>query len=189
MSTYYHATTKATSQIIIKTGFKCSSNNSQNMFGNGIYFTNSPESALLKVHSTDKHEVIIAVRLNLGRLLTEERCHHDWNQQIASMKGFDSVQMLHCQTGPEICVYQPERITILDIYYLASQEIKNGKKYLTYVTTSAKWMTFPISDRIAHYFNDVYTINNYDAIDAQADAQRLRRFGELPNSKCREFFE
>ena len=71
MSIYYHATTKDISQIIIKTGFKFSSNSSPNMFGNEIYFTNSPANSLSKVHSPDKYEVIIAVRLNLGRLLTD----------------------------------------------------------------------------------------------------------------------
>lgn len=108
MKRYYHATSLANARKIQLEGFKPGKDG---MFGPGIYFAENPMSALAKARSHPVDAVII-VSLNLGRLMTEEKAHPDWNLQIVRSKGFDTVQMTHCNTGVEICVYESSRVTI-----------------------------------------------------------------------------
>ena len=92
------------------------------MFGRGYYFTERPVDAILKVDSNEKCEAIIEVRIDTGRMRTESYAHPDWNSTFASNNGFDSVQMNHCQTGVEICVYDSSRITVVEVIISKNKE-------------------------------------------------------------------
>ena len=150
---FYHATTKEAAQGIRNNGFQLRSNsNHPKMFGQGHYFTRRPVDAILKVDSNNKCEVIIEVKLNTGRMRTERYAHPDWNSSYAYNNGFDSVQMDHCQTGIEICVYDQNRITIVDIYYFKEKRDNSGNPIMVYESNSYKTLEIQIP-------NCTYTIS------------------------------
>lgn len=111
MKRYYHATSKENAYKILNEGFRAGQSG---MFGGGIYFAEKPIDSTKKAH-VHKCDSIIIAQLDVGRLMTEEIAHNNWNLSILKSKGYDSVQMRHCRTGPEICLYEPWRITIIAI--------------------------------------------------------------------------
>lgn len=111
MKRYYHATTKENAHKIEKEGFHLGMSG---MFGGGIYFAEKPMNAKMKAHVNNCNSIIIAI-LDVGRLMTEEKAHNNWNLNIIKSKGYDSVQMTHCRTGAEICLYEPWRVQIIAI--------------------------------------------------------------------------
>lgn len=117
---YYHATSYENSEKIQKSGFKLGKDG---MFGGGIYFSENPMSATRKARS-DSTDCIIVVNLDVGRLKTEERAHNDWNLKKINKLGYDSVQMTHCRTGIEICVYEPSRVKIHTIVHWDDSNIE-----------------------------------------------------------------
>lgn len=110
---YYHATSVEAAKSILRQGFKCSKSG---MNGTGVYFADNPVSALFKAHVINPGAIIVA-KVNVGRKTLERCSHQDWNLQKIKEKGFDCVQT-NCRSGPEICIYEPWRITIVETYYL-----------------------------------------------------------------------
>ncbi len=142
---YYHATTREAAEGIKNNGFQLRSNNKHlRMFGPGHYFTKRPVDAILTVDSNKKCEAIIEVKLNTGRMRTESIAHPNWNSSYAYNNGFDSVQMDHCQTGVEICVYDPSRISIVEIYYFKKQQDNSGNPVMIYQSNLYKTLTIQI---------------------------------------------
>lgn len=120
-SFYYHATSIDAARLIQKQGFKCST---CGMNGAGVYFADNPMSALFKSHTLNPGAIIVA-KVNVGRKAIESCSHRDWNLRKIEEKGFDVVQT-NCKSGPEICVYEPWRITIVEIYYLKEKRSENN---------------------------------------------------------------
>ena len=118
MTRYFHATSFENAQRIRVEGFRAGRDG---MFGPGIYFSETFMGAIRKARCQTVDTVII-VNLNVGRLMTEEFAHNDWNLQKVRSRGYDSVQMTHCKTGVEICVYEPSRIRILEINHLSNDD-------------------------------------------------------------------
>lgn len=112
MCQYYHATTLENAKNIEKNGFIASKNG---MLGPAIYFAFKPRDALLKARCNNLNAIVV-VRLNTGRIKTEKYAHN-WDLKSLNNNGYDSVQMLHCRTGPEICLFEKHRITIIGIVH------------------------------------------------------------------------
>lgn len=125
MKQYYHATSFKSAQKIQKSGFKLGKDG---MFGGGIYFCENPMNAKVKARS-DPVDTIIIVNLDVGRLMTEERAHNNWNLKKLNKLGYDSVQMTHCKTGLEICLYEPSRVKVHSIVHWDDSNIEfEGEK-------------------------------------------------------------
>lgn len=116
---FYHATSFQNAVKIVANGFK---KGTTGMLGAGIYFAETPRGALNKAHSPILDALVIVV-LNAGRLTTETSAHRDWNLEKVNKLGFDSVEMRTCKTGPEICVYEPERVHIKYVVHWTSTDI------------------------------------------------------------------
>lgn len=143
----YHATSREAAQGIRNNGFKlCTNNRHPKMFGHGHYFTRRPVDAILKVDSNKKCEAIIEVKINTGRLRIENYAHPNWNSSFANNNGFDSVQMNHCQTGVELCVYDANRISIVEIYYFKEQQENSGKPIKIYQSESYKTLAIEMPE-------------------------------------------
>lgn len=121
---YYHATSLEASKSIQKQGFRCSK---KGMNGTCVYFADNPVSAVFKSRTIDPGAIIV-VKVNTGRLTIETVAHPEWNLNKIKAKGFDCVQT-NCKSGPEIGVYEPWRITIVEIYYL-KEKVNNHSKYV-----------------------------------------------------------
>lgn len=117
---YYHATSFENAQKIEIEGFHLSADG---MFGQGIYFSEKPEEAVKKAR-IGKCDAIIVVTLDVGRLLTEEMAMPHYNLRLIKKNGYDSIQMIHCRTGAEICVYEPSRVKIISIVHWDSSTIE-----------------------------------------------------------------
>lgn len=113
MEYYYHATSYENAQKIEIEGFRLSRDG---MFGSGIYFSEKPEEAVKKAR-INKCDSIITVTLDVGRLLTEEIARPHYNLRLIKKIGYDSVQMTHCRTGAEICIYEPFRAKIVSVIH------------------------------------------------------------------------
>ena len=120
MNCYCHATSFENAQKIEVEGFHLGQNG---MFGGGIYFSEMPEEAVRKAR-VSRCDCIIVATLNVGRLLTEEMAMNHFNKRIVNKDGYDSVQMTHCRTGAEICIYEPSRVTIVCIVHWDSSSIE-----------------------------------------------------------------
>lgn len=128
MKNFYHATSYFNAQNIITNGFKPGQ---KGMFGPAIYFAMDPKDSIKKAQSSILDSIIV-VHLNTGRIKTEEFAHNNWNLSIINNLGYDSVQMIHCKTGPEICVYEPNRIEIIGFVFwnnkiIEIKELNNNK--------------------------------------------------------------
>ena len=108
---FYHITNYKALEGIKAEGFKLGQTG---MFGGGIYFAEHKCSV--------SNDVLIVSLLKVGRCLTERWSHKDWNLQKVNEMGYDSVQMRHCRTGIEICLYEPSRVKILDVYIYNSED-------------------------------------------------------------------
>lgn len=117
---FYHATSFQNAVKIVAEGFK---KGTTGMLGAGIYFAETPTGALNKAHSPILDALVIVV-LNAGRLTTETSPHRDWNLERINKIGFDSVEIRNCRTGPEICIYEPERVNIKYVVHWTDTEIK-----------------------------------------------------------------
>lgn len=105
---YYHATSYENAISIMKTAFRPSVSGS---LGNGIYFAESPESALYKANCNIK-DAIIVVYLNEGKILDVTRWEK-WTKQKLNSLGYDSVRKINCHHGNEICIFDNDRIKII----------------------------------------------------------------------------
>lgn len=120
MNYYYHATSFENAQKIEVEGFHLSADG---MFGRGIYFSENPDEAVKKAR-IGKCDAIIVVTLDVGRLLTEEMAMPHYDLRIIKKIGYDSIQMIHCRTGAEICIYEPFRAKIVSIVHWDSSIIE-----------------------------------------------------------------
>lgn len=120
MRVYYHATSYKNALLIIQNGFKRSKTG---MLGNGIYFAEKPEGALKKAHCPTLDCILIVI-LNVGRVKTATSAHRNYDLKIINNMGYDSIEMRHCKTGPEICVFEPHRIKIICIAHWTNTDIE-----------------------------------------------------------------
>ena len=109
MKYYYHLTSYVNTLSILRYGFKPGNSG---WLGPGIYFAFCPKDTFDKAQCKTKNAMII-VLLNAGKLLTAENRHWGFNMMVVKSKGYDSVQKLNCNSGPEICVYEPHRVKII----------------------------------------------------------------------------
>lgn len=116
---YYHATSFENAINILKTEFRPSISGS---LGNGIYFAESPESALYKANCNIKDAIII-VHLNEGKILHVTRWEK-WTKQKLNSLGYDSVKKINCQHGNEICIFDNDRIKIIGCVHWNKSSIK-----------------------------------------------------------------
>ena len=128
MNHYYHLTSFQNAQKIQQQGFN---RGKSGMLGPGIYSTFYPADSFKKAKCPVCDTIIIA-SLETGRLITVDSEHHDWNLQKVKTQGYDSVQKLNCRTGPEICVYEPDRVKIIGMIHwnklVVEFRIVNGNK-------------------------------------------------------------
>lgn len=122
---FYHITNYEAVQHIKKEGFRAGR---KGMLGGGIYFAERPWCAYRKA-LCGSNDVLIVALLKIGRCLTERHANTQLNLNTLNSMGYDSVQMRHCKTGIEICLYEPSRIKILDIYYYHSEDDSTIRYY------------------------------------------------------------
>lgn len=79
----------------------------------------------------NKCDSLIVVTLDVGPLLTEEIARPHYNLQIIKKIGYDSIQMTHCRTSAEICIYELLRAKIFTKIHMDSMmiEFKGYKKF------------------------------------------------------------
>lgn len=109
MTHFYHLTSFDNAQSIQRYGFR---KGNQGMLGPGIYFAYHSHDTFDKAHSTIQ-DTIIVVLLDVGRSISVEKERRHWNIEVVKKLGYDSVQKINCRSGPEICVYEPNRIKII----------------------------------------------------------------------------
>lgn len=120
MTCGYHVTTFPFAQSIQQYGFK---RGEKGNLGPGIYFAFNPQHAYTKAQCKIKESMFV-VLLNVGRLNTVYKIHPDWTLKTVKNHGYDSVQKLNCKSGPEICIYEPHRITIVGIVIWDTSNVK-----------------------------------------------------------------
>uniref|UniRef100_UPI00398E3F7B uncharacterized protein n=1 Tax=Pristiophorus japonicus TaxID=55135 RepID=UPI00398E3F7B len=127
--TMYHGTHKNNAATIISSGFRPSKNG---LLGPGVYVSRDVKKArAYPLKTADSDRVIFKLKVRVGKVKKIDKDNHtlqlSWHQN-----GYDTAWippkcgMLAIKSGKEEdCVWDPKRITVVDIAY-ANPQIKSG---------------------------------------------------------------
>nr|XP_055035650.1 uncharacterized protein LOC129423410 [Misgurnus anguillicaudatus] len=139
--TMYHGTSRETTKNICREGFRQSANG---MFGRGVYLSRDLEKASrYPLGLDDNKKVVIKVKVNVGKVIKITKNGHPW-QKTWHDHGYDTAWCPpNCGMVPsgleEDCVWDPKRITIIDVIpscLLFSKEPQKDSVYRMYHGTS-----------------------------------------------------
>nr|NP_001232920.1 grass carp reovirus (GCRV)-induced gene 2e [Danio rerio]ADZ76348.1 Gig2-like protein DreE [Danio rerio] len=141
----YHGTTKTAAEKIRIQGFRASADG---MLGPGVYLSRDLNKASRYPLDNPKERVVIRVKVNVGRVKRIDRQHHPL-QKTWHAEGYDTAWCppdcgMVTSGLEEDCVWDPKRITIIDIIPPSPQNISKinpedpveGKEYTMFHGTS-----------------------------------------------------
>jgi hypothetical protein len=113
-SLLYHATSRANGESIRKSGkMHCGSSG---MFGAGIYFANSPESAKYKARNDGRiGDAMVLAEVDLGTSLEVSKANSNLNKANVSSQNCQSVHGHIAGRGDEFVVFDSWRVTVISV--------------------------------------------------------------------------
>lgn len=132
--TMYHGTTVASARLIIANGFKQSA---KGMLGKGVYVSRDRKKAeRYPLHVNPSDRVVLKLHVRVGRVKRIDKDNHPM-QQTWSMQGYDTAWvppncgMKAVPSGlEEDCVFDPNRIKVVDIARAPNAELEQLKQLL-----------------------------------------------------------
>jgi hypothetical protein len=122
----YHATNRAGLLKVLRG--KDMKPRTEGLFGPGIYFAATPESAVHQGLLDDEaHATLVTADVNFGRALVVEGAHRDLNRDEVNARGADSVKgRSSSRANWQYVVYEPTRVNL--VQFCALPQVLVGKE-------------------------------------------------------------
>ncbi|XP_056398914.1 uncharacterized protein LOC130293809 [Hyla sarda] len=128
--TMFHGTTYAAAVEIIKHGFKQSADG---MLGRGVYVSRDIHKAMKYPLNNDPRKVVLKLRVNVGKVKKIDYPNHPL-QKTWNAHGYNTAWVPPHTMNPsgqeEDCVFNPQRIKVIDIVHGNPDDVKKLKRLL-----------------------------------------------------------